>query len=44
MGAAEYKNVVLGLIFLNYISDAFAEQHTKLIADHSAGEWAQICW
>ena len=26
MDAAEYKHVVLGLIFLKYISDAFEEQ------------------
>jgi type I restriction enzyme M protein len=30
--AAEYKHVVLGLIFLKYISDAFEELHTKLAA------------
>jgi hypothetical protein len=30
MDAAEYKHVVLGLIFLKYISDAFAERHLKL--------------
>jgi len=30
MDAAEYKHVVLGLIFLKYISDAFEEYHTKL--------------
>lgn len=28
--AAEYKHVVLGLIFLKYISDAFAEMFAKL--------------
>ncbi|MGL4369802.1 MAG: type I restriction-modification system subunit M N-terminal domain-containing protein, partial [Spirochaetota bacterium] len=28
--AAEYKHVVLGLIFLKYISDAFEEHHEKL--------------
>lgn len=28
--AAEYKHVVLGLIFLKYISDAFVELHEKL--------------
>lgn len=28
--AAEYKHVVLGLIFLKYISDSFNELHTKL--------------
>ncbi|MDI6877032.1 MAG: class I SAM-dependent DNA methyltransferase [Methanomicrobiales archaeon] len=30
MDAAEYKHVVLGLIFLKYISDAFDERHTRL--------------
>jgi type I restriction enzyme M protein len=33
MDAAEYKHVVLGLIFLKYISDTFAEQRAKLVAD-----------
>ena len=28
--AAEYKHIVLGLIFLKYISDSFEELHTKL--------------
>ncbi len=30
MDASEYKHVVLGLIFLKYISDAFEELHDKL--------------
>ena len=30
MDAAEYKHVVLGLIFLKYISDAFEEHYNKL--------------
>jgi type I restriction enzyme M protein len=30
MDAAEYKHVVLGLIFLKYISDAFEERHKRL--------------
>lgn len=30
MDAAEYKHVVLGLIFLKYISDAFEEKHQEL--------------
>ncbi len=30
MDAAEYKHVVLGLIFLKYISDAFEEHHAQL--------------
>lgn len=29
--AAEYKHIVLGLIFLKYISDAFEEQYKKLV-------------
>ncbi|MCC7210154.1 MAG: SAM-dependent DNA methyltransferase [Anaerolineae bacterium] len=37
MDAAEYKHVVLGLIFLKYISDAFEEQHAKLAAEQSQG-------
>ena len=37
MDAAEYKHVVLGLIFLKYISDAFQELHDKLIAQVSEG-------
>ena len=32
MDAAEYKHVVLGLVFLKYISDTFEEQHAKLVA------------
>ena len=32
MDAAEYKHVVLGLIFLKYISDTFEEHCAKLIA------------
>ena len=32
MDAAEYKHVVLGLIFLKYISDTFEEMHAKLVA------------
>ena len=37
MDAAEYKHVVLGLIFLKYISDAFEEQHAKLEAERAKG-------
>jgi type I restriction enzyme M protein len=35
LDAAEYKNVVLGLIFLKYVSDAFEQLHAKVKA---AGE------
>ena len=37
MDAAEYKHVVLGLIFLKYISDAFEETHTRLEAERAQG-------
>lgn len=37
MDAAEYKHVVLGLIFLKYISDAFEERHAALEADKKSG-------
>ena len=37
MDAAEYKHVVLGLIFLKYISDAFEEAHSKLVAEVAQG-------
>lgn len=37
MDAAEYKHVVLGLIFLKYISDAFEEYHAELEAEVSQG-------
>jgi type I restriction enzyme M protein len=30
MDAAEYKHVVLGLIFLKYLSDAFEELYQEL--------------
>ena len=34
MDAAEYKHVVLGLIFLKYISDAFEEHRTHVLAKY----------
>jgi type I restriction enzyme M protein len=37
MDAAEYKHVVLGLIFLKYISDAFEAKHAELLAQKDAG-------
>ncbi len=37
MDAAEYKHVVLGLIFLKYISDAFEAKHAELEADQAHG-------
>ncbi|CAK0766926.1 Type I restriction enzyme HindI methylase subunit [Gammaproteobacteria bacterium] len=40
MDAAEYKHVVLGLIFLKYISDTFEEHRAKLIAGQGDYEGA----
>ena len=40
MDAAEYKHVVLGLIFLKYISDTFEEHRAKLIAGEGDYEGA----
>jgi type I restriction enzyme M protein len=37
MDAAEYKHVVLGLIFLKYISDAFEAKHAELEAQKTQG-------
>ena len=37
MDAAEYKHVVLGLIFLKYISDAFEFKHAELEAEKKKG-------
>jgi type I restriction enzyme M protein len=37
MDAAEYKHVVLGLIFLKYISDSFEEMHARLEAEQEQG-------
>ena len=36
MDAAEYKHIVLGLIFLKYISDAFEELYQKLVAQQKS--------
>ena len=37
MDAAEYKHVMLGLIFLKYISDAFEAKHAELEAEKAQG-------
>ncbi|BBO21251.1 MAG: DNA methyltransferase [Rhodocyclaceae bacterium] len=41
MDAAEYKHVVLGLIFLKYISDAFEAKHAELEAQKMQGADAE---
>ena len=38
--AAEYKHVVLGLIFIKYISDSFEELNKKLLAGKGKYKWA----
>ena len=42
MDAAEYQHVVLGLIFLKYISDAFEEMHEKLLSEVEEGAARKI--
>lgn len=37
MDAAEYKHVVLGLIFLKYVSDSFESKYSTLVAGKSEG-------
>lgn len=34
---SDYKHVVLGLIFLKYVSDAFEEKHAELVAQEADG-------
>ena len=36
--AAEYKHVVLGLIFLKHISDSFEALYAELV-----GKWRHVC-
>jgi type I restriction enzyme M protein len=42
MDAAEYKHVVLGLIFLKYISDSFEEHHAKLVQGSTRASRVEI--
>ncbi len=53
MDAAEYKHVVLGLIFLKYVSDAFSETREQLEAEIDEGadpddedeyRWRNVFW
>ena len=43
MDAAEYKHVVLGLIFLKDISDAFEAKHAELEARRTQGADPEAC-
>ena len=38
MDSSEYKHVVLGLIFLKYVSDAFEEKHSCIF-----GNFYELC-
>ena len=42
MDAAEYKHIVLGLIFLKYISDSFEELHQKWPVQTGLGAQRQV--
>jgi len=42
--AAEYKHIVLGLIFLKYISEAFEELHEKLKKGEGEYAGAERMW
>lgn len=39
--AAEYRNVIIGLIFLKYISTAFDKKYQQLVAEGFDGELRQ---
>ncbi|MFW6110263.1 MAG: N-6 DNA methylase [Patescibacteria group bacterium] len=39
MDPSQYKHVVLGLIFLKYISDSFQQTYQDIREDKEAGEW-----
>ena len=41
LDAAEYKHVVLGLIFLKYVSDAFEERRAQLLTEAEQGADAE---
>jgi len=38
IGADEYKHVVLGLIFLRFVSDSFSEKYNKLVEENKQGK------
>ncbi len=42
MDASEYKNVVLGLIFLKYISDRFDDKYQELVVKRVVMDWRKI--
>ena len=44
LDATEYKNVVLGLIFLKYLSDRFDERYQELVAEGYGDEEDHDCY
>lgn len=44
MDAADYKNVVLGLIFLKYLSDRFEERYQELVDEGYGDEEDRDCY
>ena len=44
MDAADYKNVVLGLIFLKYLSDRFDERYRELVEEGYGDEEDRDCY
>ena len=42
MDAAENKHVILGLLFLKYISDTFEEQQARLVADKKSSIFDEL--
>jgi len=41
MDASQYKDVILGLVFLKYVSDAFDERREQIAAELSADGWEE---
>ncbi|MDF8263737.1 class I SAM-dependent DNA methyltransferase [Luteipulveratus flavus] len=41
MDASQYKDVILGLVFLKYVSDAFEEARGQIRAELSADGWSE---
>lgn len=42
MDAAEYKHLVLGLIFVKYVSDTFADLRAELVPRQPSFQWLWI--
>jgi type I restriction enzyme M protein len=42
--SSEYKHVILGLVFLKYISDSFTERYDELVKDYPGMEEDRISY